>query len=101
MRTPLPLGRVSIYCTGLGPVANAPKDGSLSPANPPATTSLQPVVTIGGVPVPATFSGLTPLQVGLYQVNVQVPDNSPAGDAVPVVLTIGSAVSNTATIAVQ
>ena len=54
-----------------------------------------------GVPVSATFSGLTPLQVGLYQVNVQVPENSPAGDAVPVVLTIGSAVSNTATIAVR
>jgi uncharacterized protein (TIGR03437 family) len=92
---------VTIYCTGLGPVTNAPRDGSPAPTSPLATTSLAPVVTIGGVAVPAVFSGLTPMQVGLYQVNVQVPQNAPAGDTVPVVLTIGNAASNTATIAVQ
>ncbi len=92
---------VSIYCTGLGPVTNAPRDGSLAPMNPLATTTQSPVVTIGGVAVPAVFSGLTPMQVGLYQVNVQVPQSSSAGDAVPVTVTIGNAVSNTATIAIQ
>ena len=57
-------------------------------------------MTIGGVTVPPSFSGLTSF-VGLYQVNVQVPSNTPTGDAVEVVLTIGGATSNTVTIAVQ
>jgi uncharacterized protein (TIGR03437 family) len=53
------------------------------------------------------FSGLTPLLVGLYQVNVQVPATAPAGDAVPLVLTVTDPVtgqsvqSNTVTLAVQ
>ena len=58
-------------------------------------------VTIGGVSAPAIFSGLSPGFVGLYQVNVQVPLNAPVGNAVPVVLSIGGAASNTVTIAVQ
>ena len=57
-------------------------------------------MTIGGVTVPPSFSGLTSF-VGLYQVNVQVPSNTPTGDAVEVVLTIGGVTSNTVTIAVQ
>ena len=47
------------------------------------------------------FSGLTPGLVGLYQINVLVPPNAPIGASVPVVVSIGSATSNTATIAVQ
>jgi uncharacterized protein (TIGR03437 family) len=39
--------------------------------------------------------------VGVYQVNVQVPGNAPAGNAVPVVLSVDGAPSNTVTIAVQ
>ncbi len=47
------------------------------------------------------FGGLAPDPVGLYQVNVQVPDGAPTGDSVRVVLTMGDAGSNTVTIAVQ
>jgi uncharacterized protein (TIGR03437 family) len=47
------------------------------------------------------FSGLTPGDVGLYQVNAQVPAGSPKGAAVPVAISIGGATSNTVTIAVQ
>jgi len=47
------------------------------------------------------FSGLAPGYVGLYQVNVQIPDTAPSGDAVPVILSIGGATANTVTIAVQ
>ena len=39
--------------------------------------------------------------VGLYQVNVQVRDGTPAGDALPVQLVIGGARSNTVTIGVE
>jgi uncharacterized protein (TIGR03437 family) len=58
-------------------------------------------VTIGGVPATPSFAGLAPGWVGLYQVNVQVPANAPVGDAVPVALSVGGAVSNQVTIAVQ
>jgi uncharacterized protein (TIGR03437 family) len=58
-------------------------------------------VTIGGVPATPSFAGLAPGWVGLYQVNVQVPANAPTGDAVPVTLSVGGAVSNQVTIAVQ
>ncbi len=48
-----------------------------------------------------TFSGLAPGFVGLYQVNVEVPASVTPGGAVPVVLTIKGAPSNTVTIAVE
>jgi uncharacterized protein (TIGR03437 family) len=92
---------ISIYCTGLGDVTNRPGLGSQSPSNPLARTLLMPTVTIGGVTATVAFSGLAPGYVGLYQVNVQVPDTAPTGPAVPMVLTIGGVASNTATIAVE
>jgi uncharacterized protein (TIGR03437 family) len=73
-----------IYCTGLGP-----------------ETSTIPTVTVGGVPAPVLFSGLAPSFVGVYQINAQLPAGVPSGSAVPVVISIGGATSNTATIAVQ
>jgi uncharacterized protein (TIGR03437 family) len=63
-------------------------------------TLTQPTVTIGGRNADVSFSGLAPGFVGLYQVNVKVPDGAAPGNAVPVVLTIGGATSNTATIAI-
>jgi uncharacterized protein (TIGR03437 family) len=91
---------IEIYATGLGAVDNEPQSGSLSPTDPLARTIATPSVTIGGVPAEVTFSGLAPGQVGLYQVNARLPDDAPVGDAVPLVLSIEGAVSNTVTIAV-
>jgi len=99
---------ISIFCTGLGDVTNRPPSGAAGVViNPfwgltmPSTTISVPVASIGGIRAPVTFSGLAPGFVGLYQVNVQVLDNAPSGDAVPVVVTLGGASSNTVTIAVQ
>jgi uncharacterized protein (TIGR03437 family) len=58
-------------------------------------------VTIGGVPAAVTFSGLAPGGVGLFQINAQAPASAPAGDAVPVVISMGEATSNTVTMAVR
>jgi len=92
---------LSIFCTGLGLVVNPPIDGTPASSNPLSTTIASPTVTIGGVPAPVSFSGLSPGFVGLYQVDVQVPSNAAAGNAVPVVLAIDGVPSNTVTIAVQ
>ena len=95
---------ILIYCTGLGAVsANQPATGapaSLDPTKLAATVTL-PTVTIGGVTATPSFSGLAPGYVGLYQVNVPVPATVAAGSAVPVVISMDGATSNTVTIAVE
>ena len=58
-------------------------------------------MTIGGVGATVTYSGLAPTLVGLYQVNALVPAGVLPGNAVPVIVSIGGATSNTVTIAVQ
>jgi uncharacterized protein (TIGR03437 family) len=92
---------IQIYCTGLGPVSNQPATGAPSPSSPLASTPTWPTVTIGGVSAAVQFSGLTPGDVGLYQVNAQVQAGTPKGNAVPLAVSIGGATSNTVTIAVQ
>jgi uncharacterized protein (TIGR03437 family) len=59
------------------------------------------IVTIGNVPATVSFAGLAPGWVGLYQVNVQVPANAPAGNAVPVTLSVGGVAANQVTMAVE
>jgi uncharacterized protein (TIGR03437 family) len=98
---------ISIFATGLGPVQNQPVDGEPPSGN--AVTTLTPLVSFGCLGtdgsvlqcgVPAQFSGLAPGFVGLYQVNVQVPDFAISGDAVPVNVFLG-AISNFVTIAIE
>jgi len=52
------------------------------------------------VPASVLFSGIAPGFAGLYQVNVVLPATAPAGDDVPVVISIGGA-SDSATIAIH
>ena len=92
---------VLIYCTGLGAVTNQPPSGAPSPSNPLTATTTTPTVMIGGAPAQVFFSGLAPGFVGEYQVNALVPPNSAAGDAIPVVISIGGNTSNTVTMAVK
>ena len=93
---------ILIYCTGLGAVsANQPATGSPASLTELAPTANQATVTIGGVTENASFSGLAPGFVGLYQVNALVPSGVSAGSAVPVTISIGDATSNMVTIAVQ
>jgi uncharacterized protein (TIGR03437 family) len=91
---------ISIFCTGLGDVTNRPPTGA-PPASGVISETIAPTtVTIGGVTVPASFSGLTAF-VGLSQVNVQIPEGAPTGDAVEIVIHVGNQNSNPATTAIQ
>jgi len=58
---------------------------------------------MGGVECPVLYAGAPPgLVAGAMQVNVQLPANVPSGDAVPVVLAVGEAMSpDTVTIAIR
>jgi uncharacterized protein (TIGR03437 family) len=92
---------VQIYCTGLGPVTNPPASGSPASSTEQSTTINVPTITIGGANATVEFSGLTPGEVGLYQVNAIVPATAAKGNAVPVSISIGGATSNTVTLAIQ
>jgi len=85
---------ISIFCNGLGPVSNTPASGNIASANPVSTTNTTATVAIGGVAANVIFSGLAPGYPGLYQVNVQVPQNLTPG-AQPLVVSIGSVSSKT------
>jgi len=82
---------IEIYCTGLGPTRNS---------NGLDYTALSPTVFVGGIPLKASFSGLAPGFVGLYQVDLKLPDNLAAG-AQGVILSVGSTHSNEVKILVQ
>ncbi len=98
--TPGPNTYIQIYCMGLGAVSNQPADGAAALSSPLSETSTLPQVTVGGISETATFSGLAPGFVGLYQVNALVPSGVTAGPAVQVTISIGGVASNTVTIAV-
>ena len=90
-----------IYCTGLGEVDPPVVTGSPAPKEP-LSRAVNPVtVTIGGIDANVTFAGLTPTQIGLYQVNVVIPAGITPGLEVPLVLSAAGQVSVPVTIAVQ
>jgi uncharacterized protein (TIGR03437 family) len=97
-----------IYAFGLGPTSPAVTAGTGAPAEEPfARITPVPGVIFGGglqgIPTVATplFVGLTPNYVGLYQINVVIPENAPRGASVPVTLDMNGISSNTVTIAIQ
>jgi uncharacterized protein (TIGR03437 family) len=63
-------------------------------------TTQTPTVTIGSIPAAVSFSGITPGTAGEYQLNITIPTTVPAGDQVPLVVSIGSS-TDTVTLAVQ
>ena len=72
-----------IYLTGLGATAPAVTEGEAAPASPLAVAVEQPLVTLGGKNLPVEYAGLTPRLAGVYQINVRVTDDVPAGLNVP------------------
>jgi len=88
----------NVYATGLGGTFASVADGTAGSGSVIAANI--PTATIGGISAKVGFAGIAGF-VGLYQINVTIPQGVPSGSAVPLVLTIGSAISNTVTIAIQ
>jgi uncharacterized protein (TIGR03437 family) len=80
---------IILYATGLGAVNGNLAVGAPAPATPALITVASPQVTLAGVPLTVTFSGLAPGYVGLYQVNAVVtPASGQASFAGPLALWI-------------
>ncbi len=71
---------ITLYTTGLGPLTLNLQDGVGAPYNPLAYTQDPFQVLIAGQQANVLFSGLAPGFVGLYQLNIQLPNNLPAGN---------------------
>ncbi len=88
---PAPRGSIiALWITGQGLVSPAGIDG-LPPATPPYPAPLlQPTVILGGRdlgPESVAFAGLTYL--GVMQLNIKIPDDSPTGGAVELRVRMG------------
>jgi uncharacterized protein (TIGR03437 family) len=81
---------LTIYATGLGRTNPEVPSGVPAPADQLSIVQIPPVVTIGGIPVDVQFAGLTPGQIGLYQINVRVNSRVPLGLSVPLVISQGT-----------
>jgi uncharacterized protein (TIGR03437 family) len=85
---------IVLYVSGMGATDTPVASGAGSPLNPLARAMPVPTVTIDSTGVPVLFAGLTPTQVGLYQINIQIPANLSNGNHQLVVSPSSGADSN-------
>lgn len=71
---PAPGGVVMLYATGFGPVDQPVTSGDAGPSNPLALPTRIQRATVGGMPASILFAGLHPSFVGLFQINLAVPE---------------------------
>jgi uncharacterized protein (TIGR03437 family) len=81
---------IVIYLTGLGQTNPAVADGMPAPSAPLAVALNEPAVSLGGIQIPISYYGLTPGEVGVYQINAKIPSSIPTGLSVPLTITQGS-----------
>ena len=97
---PISVGQyVVVYMTGQGVVDHPVATGAAAGSDPLSNAVARVTATVGGQSAPVLFAGLTPGLVGVLQVDLQIP-NVPSGNQ-SLAVTIGSAISNSVTIAVK
>jgi uncharacterized protein (TIGR03437 family) len=89
---------VILYASGLGAVSPPVPTGAAAPPDTLSYTVATPSVAIGGSAAQVLFSGLAPSFVGVYQLNVVIPANIPAGPATITLATADGASSFQVTI---
>jgi len=91
---------VSLFGTGGGQTSTPSTDGEIA-ADTTNILALTATATVGGQNATMQYAGWAPtLVTGVFQVNVMIPSGTPSGPA-NVVLQIGTAQSQTVTVAVQ
>jgi uncharacterized protein (TIGR03437 family) len=98
---------IVIYGIGFGQTTPPAVEGQAAPSKAPLETTSAATVIFGGgfTGTPAsgnvTFTGLTPTDAGLYQVNVVVPATTPLGALVPVTVLVNGVESNVVYLAIS
>ena len=97
---------LTIWAIGLGPTNPAVGTNMPAPGSEPlARVTDTPVVNFGSgifgsLPATPSYAGLSPGSVGLYQINVAIPDGVPSG-LIDVTVVFQDTISNTVRVAVQ
>jgi uncharacterized protein (TIGR03437 family) len=84
-----PVGRgrvIQLYATGQGFLPDAPPDGVPAPSDRLISTPSRPRVIINTADAEVQFSGLAPGFVGVWQLNVRVPESVPPGNSIVVAI---------------
>jgi len=94
---------VTLYFTGGGQTNPPGVTGSITGTSTLEWLTQGATVTVGGTAATVAFDGAAPTLVdGVMQLNIQLSPNTPSGNALPVVVTVGNTASpTTATLAVQ
>jgi uncharacterized protein (TIGR03437 family) len=87
---------VQFYGTGQGLIPGGPADGAIAPGALPTTLPIQVIVNGPSFVDSANieYFGLAPGFVGVWQLNVKIPDNVPPSNSIPVVITVNDNNSN-------
>ena len=75
---------IQLFGTGQGPLSSPIPDGEGAPSDNPARTTSMPQVFVSVDEAEVLFSGMAPGFVGLWQINVRIPDQSYIAGQVPV-----------------
>ncbi|MDZ7640188.1 MAG: hypothetical protein U5J83_18370 [Bryobacterales bacterium] len=90
---------IQIFATGAGTDLSSPViDGTAAGSAPLVDTTKKPRVFIFQQEATVEFSGLSPEFVGLWQINVKVPENASVSGTVPVQIFYDGLLSNVVTI---
>jgi len=84
---------VALYATGLGAVSPALANGQAAPLAPLSTTATPVSAVVDGYPASVTFAGAAPSLVGVYQVNLLIPQLAGSGSRSLSIYQGGAAVS--------
>jgi uncharacterized protein (TIGR03437 family) len=90
-----------LYCLGLGAATPAIADGAAAPSSPVASVVNPVTVTVGSQTVNVMSTELTPTLAGVYQIRFSAPQGTPAGDQVPITLTVAGHTSAAVNLSVR
>jgi uncharacterized protein (TIGR03437 family) len=94
---------IIIYLVGMGATNPAVGSGQVAPGSVVgqslANATLQPLVQVAGQKATVLYAGLTPGSIGLYQIDLTIPTNVPAGNP-SITVSQNTANANTTTIPV-
>jgi uncharacterized protein (TIGR03437 family) len=90
---------IILYTTGFGPTSPPIPSGQVVNSAAPVVNLSAITATIGGLPAPVQWAGIT--IAGVWQLNVQVPAGAASGDAAIVAQIGGKSTQGGAFIAIQ